>query len=160
MTFSVTNPPAPPIDCAGKQDPRLPEAPPSSPSRTVSRDTPTKTGQAWVNYSMGQSTGQAGRGLYYTANSINGSKIGSHAEIYRQNPTLEQIVGTRDEPTERIFDCTQGTAGQVDDGGEATRLRQAKYGLNRAQRHLNLIYVIRDQKTAVSSRAVVWRRWQ
>ena len=138
----------------------MPEDPPSAPSRTVSRDKPTRTGQAWVNYDMGRSAGQGGRALYYTANSINGSSLSSHDEVYRQNLALENVVGTRDEPTWHIFDCTQGTVGQDGEGGEATRLRQAKYGLTKAQRSLNLIYDIRDQKTAVSSRAVVWRRWQ
>ena len=88
--------------------------------------------------------------MYYTANYINGKEPG-HDEVYRQNPKLEEIVGTRDEPTSHIFDCTQGTVGQDGESGEATRLRQAKYGLNLAQRRLNGIYDIRDQKLAVSS---------
>ena len=102
-----------------------------------------------MNYAPGRSEGRGDKGYYYTANVINGKEPG-HDDVFRQNPTLEEIVGTRDEPTSHIFDCTQGTVGQDGESGEATGLRQAKYGLNLAQRHLNGIYDVREQKLAVS----------
>ena len=132
----------------GEQGTLVAQALPLEGSKTVSRDPPTTKGQAWVCFDIGRSHGFAGGGLFYTANGPNSS---SHDEVYKQNPVLEQAVGTRDEPTCRIFDCTQGTVGNEGPGGEATRLRQAKYGLNEAQNALGAIYDIRNQKTKVSS---------
>ena len=119
-------------------------------SVTVTRVKPTKMGQAWVNYLPGRSEGPGGKGLFYTTNGPDGW---SHDAVYTLNPALEQIVGTRDAPTCHIFDCIQGTIGDDGPGGEATRLRQVKYGLNKAQCHLNLIYDVHTQKTLVSSPA-------
>ena len=79
-----------------------------------------------MNYDAGKSEERGDGGLYYTAT---GKKSWSHDdvyEVYAQNPALEQVVGTREEPTWHIFDCTpQGTLGRDGESGEATGERQA-----------------------------------
>jgi len=111
-------------------------------SETGSRTKPTRDG-AWVNYDAGRSHKRGDGGFFFTAT---GPDRWSHDEVYAQNPALSEAVGTRDTPTCRIFDCTQGTVGKVGQSGEATKERQARYGRNEAQRHLNAIYSgIRDQ---------------
>jgi len=90
----------------------------------VSRTEPAQKGQAWVYYG----------GFYFTASS--GDKESSHDEVYRQNPRLEEAVGTEDDPRAEIKDCTQGGGAKV--SGEATKLRQAKYGANRKQLALRM----------------------
>ena len=83
-----------------------------------------------MNCCQGRSEGLVGKGIFYTANGLGDW---DHDEVYRQNLALEQTVGTRDEPTCHIFDCIQGTTGEDGPGGGATRVRQAKCGLNKTQ---------------------------
>jgi len=83
----------------------------------VSRDPPAQTGQAWVKYD----------GMYFTAD---GDDRWNHDEVYRQNPLLDQAVGTEDDPRAGVLKCTQG-GGKTGEHGEATKLRQDKYSANK-----------------------------
>ena len=93
-----------------------------------------------MNYDAGKSEERGDGGLYYTAT---GKKSWSHDdvyEVYAQNPALEQVVGTRQEPTSHIFDCTQGMRHRDGESGEATGERRMRYGRNEARRELCNIY--------------------
>jgi len=105
-------------------------------SAAGSRAKPSGKG-AWVNYDAGVSEGRGNGGLYYTAT---GKQSWSHDEVYAQNPALEKVVGTRQEPTSHVFDCTQGNLDRDGESGEATGERQMRYGRNEAQREVHKIY--------------------
>ena len=88
-------------------------------SGCTSRTMPTRQDQAWVCY----------EGFYFTASS--GDAGPGHDEVYRQNPRLEEAVGTMDSPMAEIWNCTQG-GGEKGERGESTKQRQAKHHDNKA----------------------------
>ena len=65
-------------------------------------------------------------------------------------------------PTWHIFDCTQGMIGRDGEIGGATRLRQAKYGLNKEQRKLNMTICViqckRNTHSLPDDAVVSWLR--
>lgn len=95
----------------------------------ISRFKPTDEGKAWVNYDKGRSVGLGDGGLYFTAV---GDKAGSHDEVYRQNPRLEEAVGTKNSPKAEIMDCSQGPCitGESRES-ESTKQRQTQYQLQK-----------------------------
>ena len=81
----------------------------------------------------------------FTANMENDDKPNpwSHDEVYRQNPLLEEAVGTKDDPKKEIMEVTQGSGKR--ESRMATKQRQAKYNLNKAARKVERIKELMTQ---------------
>jgi serine/threonine protein kinase len=104
-------------------------------SGCTSRDRPARQDQAWVRY----------ENFYFTASNSDAGP--GHDEVYRQNPRLEEAVGTADVPTAEIMNCIEGGGGKGE-RGETTQQRQAKHGDNKAKLALRMA---EDLKMAESS---------
>ena len=118
---------------------------------------------AWVNYDEGLSEGRGNGGVFYQAE---GKRMWSHDEVYDQNTPLVKAVGTKAEPTAKIFDCTQGTVGKGKHG-EATNERQLQHRASegddvakeQAKEALLLLKELRKCKAAVRLSGVVPVFW-
>jgi hypothetical protein len=115
-------------------------------SGCTSRDQPARQDQAWVCY----------ENFYFTASNSDAGP--GHDEVYRQNPRLEEAVGTADIPTAEIMNCIEGGGGKGE-RGETTKQRQAKHGDNKAKLALRMAEDLKMAESSEDLSAVRFLGW-